>query len=163
MSETEREKWNIPVSSEAMHAIGELAEKMGRSQAWMTVALIDAAATDRETFSRWLAARAVGQLSDILGGSAERNKRKAKAGRVQVHIEHELAQKVEAIGKDLNMSKVQVAAVLLDCGLRDHRWIIEVVTTPIVKALFGWGKDKAEPKRIEAKIGEKSANFSVFF
>ncbi len=129
----------IPLREELAQEVAYLAARMDRSQAWMAARLLEEAIADQNALLGWLerfVVRAVGKSVRLFSESNGVSEERLKVIRLQVPVGRGVAEQVAAVGVRLNHTQVQMAALLLEWAVRDHGWLIEVVTTKWGKAVL---------------------------
>lgn len=143
-------KFQIVVPEHVWDEISELAERIERSNAWMTEKLLEAALEDRQTvvgrFGKWLMAAAFSGLRS----SKASDKEKLATKRLQVYLSPEIASQIDAMAKSMNLSSSRMAAWLVDAALDEQSFIVKVVTVPVVKEFFKSIYSRQRKKRSDA-------------
>lgn len=157
-------RFQIPVQEDVADEVARLASILERSQAWMAARLLEEAVRNQSTLSGWLEKFVVGTVGRTVGILARKEKaEKVEKGsiRLQVPVSLEVAERVEVLGKRLNHSQVQMAALLIEWAVADHGWLIELVGSKWGKAvmakLYARNPEDASSDSDQADSGNRSA------
>lgn len=69
--------------------------------------------------------------------------------RVQVPVNKKYIERIDALAEKMGVGRGRMIAMLLEAGVNDNEWIINVVTSkwmePVAKLIKAWDKGKSKP------------------
>jgi len=146
MTQNQKVRFQVPVSEDLASEITFLAERLGRSSAWLAEQLLEQTLEDRKRVAEWLALAVLGTVYEttkkLLTGKKRRKPEIQEEVRLQLFIPENLAKEVEEAAAPLRIKPVKMAALFIEAGVFNHEAIILAVTTKQMKSITGIAASK---------------------